>query len=344
MATYSGKQFKVLIGGQQAINFGVAHQEAASNLYEMKMESINDIDFSGGVTMTDRASAGQRVMDPSDHFADRGGGSYTWAFDYAPADSEQILQMIIRSLLETNAPTGLVHVTGNQANSAYATGGTNNYILQMNKISPDASETRFLHSAVVNEATFSMDAGTNGGRLGVSGTLYSGFRPMVSASDANSDAFETAAGGTSTAFAQTIFDCHDIKIGGTAVVCKAFSLTVRNNAVRNGYATHNTNDGEPHEYFRGGMIEVEGSITVKMDDTTVALLNAGWLDGASKAILIGDNGTTGGGSATSIFFECPTAKLTGHNVDYGSDDGMFIEIPFMGTASGSGKLVSIKLT
>ena len=80
-----------------------------------------------------------------------------------------------------------------------------------------------------------------------------------------------------------------------------------------------------------------------MDDTSVAQLPF-WLAGTSKAILVGDEGTTTGSGATNIFFEVPQAKYTGHNVDLGSEGGVFIELPFQGTATGSEKLISVKLT
>ena len=35
---------------------------------------------------------------------------------------------------------------------------------------------------------------------------------------------------------------------------------------------------------------------------------------------------------------------TGHNLDLGSEDGIFIELPFTGTATGSNKLITIKMT
>ena len=48
-------------------------------------------------------------------------------------------------------------------------------------------------------------------------------------------------------------------------------------------------------------MEITGSLTTKMDDNTVSAL-AHWLAGTSKAILVGDEGTSAGGSATKIFF------------------------------------------
>ena len=104
----------------------------------------------------------------------------------------------------------------------------------------------------------------------------------------------------------------------------------------------NSIDAEPEDYVRN-RVDVTGSINVKMDDTSVAQLPF-WLAGTSKSILVGDEGTAGGGSATDIFFEVAQAKYTGHNVDIASEEGVFIELPFQGTATGSEKLISVLLT
>ena len=90
-------------------------------------------------------------------------------------------------------------------------------------------------------------------------------------------------------------------------------------------------------------MEITGSLNAKMDDNVVAQ-QAFWLAGTSKAILVGDEGTSTGSGATKIFFEFPTVKYTGHNVDLGSEDGVFIELPFTATATGSNKLMYLKLT
>ena len=194
-----------------------------------------------------------------------------------------------------------------------------------------------MHSAVVSELTLSMDAGTNGGRLRASGTLWSGFQPNVS-----TNAVTDSSTAANTAFAFGLFDCHAIEIATTQVTAKAFSFTISHPAERVGFAIANSNDGEPQEYIRN-RLDITGSLNVKMDDTVVAQ-QAFWLAGTSKAILVGDEGTPAGGSATDIFFEFPTVKYTGHNVDLNAEDGVFIELPFTATATGTGKLMYLKLT
>ena len=337
MATYSGNQWLVYIG-RHAANQGILTQNADNALYRMNLESVNDIDFSAGITQEFIPRTGQKVFRGSDVFTTQNGGSYTWAFDYL-VDSEEILQLLLRSAMEVDGTTSLISIAGTHAHSAQYAGGqaAPDFSLQVSLVNPDASETRLLHSAVVTELTLSMDMGTNGGRLRASGTMYSGFRPTIGV-----NAVVDGSTAANTAFAFGMYDCHAVELAQTQITSKSFSVTISNPCQRVGFAIVNSIDGEPEDYVRD-RVDVTGSISVKMDDTSVAQLPF-WLAGTSKAILVGDEGTTTGSGATDIFFEVAQAKYTGHNVDLGSEGGVFIELPFQGTATGSEKLISVKLT
>lgn len=337
MATYSSNQFLCYIG-QHAAAQGTATQNSDNALFRMNLETVNDIDFSTGVTQEFLPRTGQKVFRETDVFTTQNGGFYTWSFDYL-VDSEEILQLLLRSVMEVDGTTGLISVAGSHGHSAQYVNGTSapDFSLQVTLLSPDADQTRFMHSAVVSELTLAMDMGTNGGRLRASGTMYSGFRPVV-----GTNAISDASTATNTAFSLGLHDCHAVEVAATQITSKAFSMTISNPCTRVGFVNINSNDGEPEDYVRD-RIDVTGSINVKMDDTSVAQLPF-FLNGTSKSILVGDEGTAGGGSATSIFFEIPQAKYTGHNVDLGSEGGIFIELPFQGTATGSQKLINVKLT
>ena len=336
MATYSGNQFLVYIGQHKA-NQGIFTQNNDGDLFKMNLETVNDIDFSNGVTQEFIRRTGQKVLREEDVFTTQNGGTYTWSFDWL-CDSEEILQLLIRSAMEVDGNTGLNHMTGNQAHSSqyvYATAAPD-FSLQVTIENPDASETRLLHSAVVTELTFSMDPSVNGGRLRASGTIWSGYRPVIGTNAVG------ASTGSNTARAFTIYDCHAIEVATSQVTCKAFNFTISYPASRVGFRIANSIDAEPEDYIRD-TVEVTGSITVKMDDISVAQLPF-FLAGTSKGILVGDEGTSGGGGASSIFFEMPTAKYTGHNLDIADEGGVFIELPFQAVATGTNKLLTVLLT
>jgi len=337
MATYSGNQWLVYIG-QHGANQGIYTQNGDSALYRMNLASVNDIDFSAGVTQEFIARSGQKVYRETDVFTTQNGGTYTWSFDWL-VDSEEILQLLLRSAMEVDGTTGLISIAGNIGHSTQYVynQAAPDFSLQVSLVNPDPSETRLLHSAVVTELTLSMDAGTNGGRLRASGTIWSGYRPTV-----GTNAVTDGSTATNTDFPFGIFDCHAIEVATTQITCKSFSVTISYPAERVGFKVVNSIDAESEDYMRG-RVDVTGSINVKMDDTSVAQLPF-WLAGTSKSILVGDEGTAGGGSSTDIFFEIPQAKYTGHNVDLGSEGGVFIELPFQGSATGSQKLINVKCT
>tara|TARA_R110002012_G_scaffold53962_2_gene138381 strand:+ start:1320 stop:2333 length:1014 start_codon:yes stop_codon:yes gene_type:complete len=337
MATYSNNQWLVYIG-QHTANQGILTQNADSDLHRMNLESVNDIDFSAGITQEFLPRTGQKVFREEDVFVTQNGGTYTWSFDWL-CDSEEILQLLLRSVMEVDGTTGLCQIAGDHGHSSQYAAATSSpdFSLQVTLLNPDASETRLLHSAVVTELTLSMDVGTNGGRLRASGTIWSGYRPTIGA-----NAVADSSTASNTAFAFGMHDCHAVEVATTQVTSKSFSLTISNPANRVGFRIANSIDGEPEDYVRD-RVDVTGSLMAKMDDTTVAQLPF-FLAGTSKSILVGDEGTAGGGSSSDIFFEIPQAKYTGHNLDLGSEGGVFIELPFQGTATGTQKLVTVKLT
>lgn len=325
--TYSGKQFEAYIGLTENANLGAPAVNGSDTLYKLRLPSVDDIDFTAGVQVADVERSGQRVLRPTDHIAVRGGGSYTWSFSDYAVENEAVLQLLLQLVSEDTSPDGTVEITGNQATVQYIEGETTGEYAYVVISSPDTDKDRLMHSAVLTELTLSMDSGTNGGRLMASGTFYSGFRPKIDTESTSPDA-------TAVDYTKGLFDCTTNELGGSGVILKSLSVTITNPCVRTGFDTVNAHDGEPQSYNRGEQIGVNGTIMVKMDDNSVATVDD-FLSGDSKNISVGD------GSA--IDFDIPTAKYTGHTLS--SDEaGVFIELPFIGTADGSGKLITIIAT
>ncbi len=347
MATYSGKQFKIAVGLHTS-NFGIA--TVAGTMYYLRVDSINDIDFSAGYSTAVVERTGQRVLRPTDHITaqsstNAAGGEYTWAWDNYVPENEALFHALITSVAENASPTGDNALIGTQATNTYDYNVSNNFDLALQIISPDADKGRYMYSAIVQDMTLAWDAGTNGGKLTTSGTIYSGFRPIIyDNSGVTVNATAVAQGGWNL----DLFQMDALTIGGNAVVCKAFTITISNPAKRVGHSALTEASpgsagvvfGQPEEYVRGGLVDVTGSITVKMDDNTIGLLD-NWQRATSTALVFGDHATIG--SAT-CHIGIPTAKLTGFNKDYAGEDGVFIELPFQGTADGSGSLLDYRIT
>ena len=150
--------------------------------------------------------------------------------------------------------------------------------------------------------------------------------------DANIDV--VSANATAVDYTKGFFDCTTMSIGGDDVVLNNFSVTISNPAQRVGYSTVNSISHEPSAYLRGGMIEVTGSVSAKLDDNVTDTIDD-FRDGTSVNISIGD------GSA--IDFDIPTAKYTGYT-HTNTDSGVFIDLPFKATADGSNALITIIAT
>ena len=347
MATYSGKQFKAAVGLHTS-NFGVA--SVAGTMYYMRLDEFNDIDFSGGYSAEVMERTGQRVIRPTDHItahaaANAAGGEYTWSWSNYVPENEALFHALITSVAENADPTATEAITGAAATNTYDNANANAFDLALQLISPDADKGRYMYSAIVQEMNIAWDAGTNGGKLTTSGTMYSGFRPIIyDNSGITVNATAVGSGGWNL----DLFQMDAITIGGAAVVCKAFNVNISNPAKRVGNAalteaspgSTSTVFGQPEEYMRGGLLDVTGSITVKMDDNSIGLLDS-WLRGTSTAIVFGDHATIG---TATCHIGIPTAKFTGFNKDYAAEDGVFIELPFQGTADGSGSLIDYRIT
>jgi len=322
---YSGKQYEAFISIQSD---ALGTNDVSGTLYKLRVPEVSDIDFSAGFQTADVERTGQRVLRPTDHIKVYKGGTFTWAFDGLVVENEALLQTLLQLVSEDASPSGTVSILGNQGTVAYEQGATTGEYACIVLSSPDADKDRLMHSSILQELTLSMSPADNGGLLTASGTFWSGYQPVIGAES-------TAADATAVDWSKGYFDCTTSQIGGDDVVMNNFSLTISNPATRVGYETVNSITGEPTAYMRGGQISVTGSLSAKLDDNVAQIITEDFLIGTSTNVSIGDG--------SSIDFDIPTAKYTGHT-HTNVDGGMFVDLPFMGTADGSGALVTIIAT
>ena len=322
---YSGKQYEAYVSLQTD---ALGTNDVSGTLYKMRVPEVNDIDFSNGFQTTDIQRTGQRVLRPTDHIKIYKGGTFTWAFDNLIIENEALLQLLLQLVSEDSSPAGTVAITGNQGTVAYEQGATTGEYACVVLASPDADKDRLMHSSILQELTLSMSPETNGGLLTASGTFFSGYQPVIGAEGTSADA-------TAVDYTKGFFDCTTSQVGGDDVVMSNFELTISNPATRVGYETVNSIAGEPCAYMRGGQIEVTGNVSVKLDDNVAQVITEDFLVGTSANVSIGDG--------SSIDFDIPTAKYTGHT-HTNTDSGVFVDLPFAATADGSNALVTITAT
>tara|TARA_Y100000310_G_scaffold70277_1_gene65870 strand:- start:1660 stop:2655 length:996 start_codon:yes stop_codon:yes gene_type:complete len=322
---YSGKQFEAFVSIQSD---ALGTNDVSGTLYKLRTPEVNDIDFSAGFQTADIERTGQRVLRPTDHIKVYKGGTFTWGFDNLVIESEAVIQMLLQLVSEDDSPSGTVAMTGNQGTVLYEQGATTGEYACVVISSPDESHDRLMFSSILQELTLSMDPTVNGGRLTASGTFWSGYQPVIGAESTSADA-------TSVDWTKGFFDCTTSTVGGDDVVMNKFDLTISNPATRNGYETVNSIAAEPSAYMRGGQISVTGNVSVKLDDNVAQIITEDFLAGTSVNISIGDGST--------LDFDIPTAKYTAHT-QTSAESGVFIDLPFMATADGSGALVTIDVT
>ena len=322
---YSGKQFESYVSLQSG-NLGA--NSVTGTLYKIRTPEVNDIDFSAGFQTADIERSGQRVLRPTDHIKVYKGGTFTWSFSDYVVENEAALQMLLTLATEDETPTATVTATGNQATAVYEEGAATGAYACVVISSPDADEDRLMHSAILQELTLSMNPTANGGRLTASGTFWSGYQPVIGAE-------ETGANATSSDWTKGFFDCTTSQVGGDDVVMNSFDMTISSPAARVGYETVNSIAGEPSAYMRGGQYSVTGNVSVKLDDNVAQIITEEFLAGVSANISIGDGST--------IDFDIPTAKYTGHT-HTNTESGVFVDLPWMATADGSGVLFTIIAT
>ena len=321
---YSGKQFESFVS-LQSDALGV--NDVSGTLYKIRTPEVNDIDFSAGFHSADIERVGQRILRPTDHIKIYKGGTFTWSFSDYVIESEAALQLLLQLVSEDTSPSATVQILGNQATVVYEEGASTGEYACVVISSPDADEDRLMFSSILQELTLSLDPAASGGRMTASGTFWSGYHPVIGAES-------TSPNGTTADYTQGFFDCTTMSIGGDDVVLNKFEVTISNPAQRVGYSTVNSVEGEPSAYMRGGQISVTGSVSAKLDDNVTDTI-ADFTAGTSVNISIGDG--------AAIDFDIPTAKYTGYS-HASTDAGVFVDLPFMGTADGSNALITIIAT
>ena len=315
---YSGRQFTCTIGLQdlssQAIGNSTVAMVSNSNL-NYRLTAINDIAFDAGFQTSEYSRVGRRVTSLEDYVQHYGSGSWTWAFEYL-VENEIAVQNLLNLINDGAAATTSCVIAAEPATADYSHGASAGDDRLANIIinNPETDEDRVMHNAILQDLTFSMDMGTEAGRLMASGNFMSGYKPTVGADS-------TAVATTATDFEKSLFDCTTRTVGATTTVTtSAFSVTISNPASRVGWQG---TSGEADGYVRGGKVGITGSVSVKYDSSMADLLTGYYISKTVCPITIGDG--------SDINFSIPNALLTGHNIQM-SDEGVMLEIPFIATS------------
>ena len=339
----SGREYNIIVAKQDVsasnASIGSITDPAATdyvtgtNLF-MRNATMTGINYDNAFTTSEVLRTGRRSLEDGDLIRHYGSGTWTWDFDYLVEN--QVMAQTLLSLatgIEDTSTSAIITPTvanGKEDLSHGATTADNVGYIMLNAPASAgsglASHDQCMHSAVLQSLTMSVDAGTDGGRLHMSGQFMSGYKPIV-----GNHGIDGAT--TVSDYEKSLFDAGTIEIGSHAVTCRAFSLTISNPASRVGFKS---GTGEADGYIRGGLFDITGTITVKYDADTADAL-ADWKANTAYIINLEQN--------NSFSFNVHNARMTGHNIDF-SDEGVFVEIPFRATTGTAGdtNLATIKLT
>ena len=297
-----------------------------------RVDSVGDFDYAAGFSTAEVNRGSSRAMTAEDVIQQYGTGTWTYGFDWLCENEvavQNLLSLIYDGATATTALTiPAAPVYEDLSHGIQGDTDRTAIVLIVAPVAPAGLETedKRLHSAILQELVFSVDTGTDAGRLRASGQFMSGYKPVIENSGITGAT-------TATDYEKTIYDIDTLTIGGTACTLKSFSVTISNPATRVGFQGA---AGEADGYVRGGEVSVTGTMTVKYDSAMADKIDT-WIAGTLQALVFEEG--------SSFSFSIPAAKLQGHNVDY-SQEGMFVEIPFKATsgADGATNLCVIKMT
>lgn len=322
---YSGRQFKAGISTADLSSVNLGTGTMSGTLHEMRLTSMNDIAFETGFQRTDYIRTGRRVEAQTDHINHYGSGTYTWSFDWL-CENQALMHILLQQICQVADASTQAVVSGDLATVDYSHGASaGDSVLNLVLHSPKSTEDRFMYASHVQELTISMDANTNAGRPSMSGTLMSGYKPIILSENTSFNA-------TTPDYSKTIFDCGTTTVAGDAVVLQAFSITLSNPASRIG---QRATTGETDGYVRGGNFDVTGSLTYKLDDLAMGHIDEYTAGGTANAIVVSQG--------SDLHFNIPTAVITGYTPSY-ADEGAMVDVSFKALASADAELVTIKMT
>ena len=337
---YSGREFSCIVGiadnnaSSSAGAIGAVTQDAnavSGSKVLMRVDSpVNMIDYSAAYQRSEVARSGSRTLRTEDIINHYGSGVWTWDFDWV-VDNEKGIQNLLHLMhpLHGDTITTAINYDDTISPANYAHADTTDedkcaFIIIQNPLS---TRDHYMHSAILQNLTLSMDAGTDGGRLRASGQFMSGYKPIIEENTVSADT-------SASDYSKGLFDCTTSTVGGDAAVVRSFSLTISNPASRVGYQG---SSGETDGYVRSGAFSITGSMTMKADSLQQINEDTFWKANAECAIALGDG--------SSIDFSIPTALVS--NVSYDmAEEGVFQTVDFTATSSedGGGNLAVIKLT
>lgn len=315
--TYPATTFAFYIASEATLG---TINTTASDYIQFDVNSINDVDWAGGLISDDTLKSGQRYKRDTDIFRTTSGSAWTWDFEYLASDQNAV-NLLLESISETTASP--YSSSANSEPFNYTNGETTGKKVSILIRSPRTGDDRAITGAVLTTLTVSGDAGSDGGRLKLSGQFMTGIKPTVATNATITSIEGGAATKTRVAWEKTVFDLTTKQLGGNDIVLEKFEATFNFPSVRLGWDAV----GEAQVYGRGGPATSTGNLTVKYDDNSAAALASFEAGSPLSLTLSGSNG---------FGIKFPGGIVpSGYTPDFAREEAAFVEIPFEAVGSGS---------
>jgi hypothetical protein len=333
-SNYSQSQFRLAIAEESTFGTAITTQSSFQEIY---LRDPTQIDRSDIVRDEVKHLDGQRVWAHTDIYVNEAGGTRMIPFNAVATDItlDYMLYLVMQDLASEGASTPYLKTFEWDSNTTQPDFTSNNgEFVTANLYNPATSESVALKSCIVNQLTLNWDGTNAGGRLMMQGSLWSGFRDTVGA---------TVTPGDWTAHGTDVYAnaLNTKTLDGNDIVLDNFSITLNNNAVRDGFDTNG--DAELYSLGTDGdLFSVTGSIQVKYDANSKDLIDY-WTTsphgGSAEFPLVfqwGDGSSDGTLkiSINAIFNGDPQRV-------YGTPMGTRLNLPIKGVADGTNEAVEI---
>jgi len=346
---HSGLGFELAI--QQEDTWGTAEATAGSFI-KLHLTEQPTVDRSGLIFDETVRARGARVPHQEDYFFQKAGGVVRLAFNNVIVTEtylDYLIYLVMQDLVSEGVSTPYVKTYHWDESTTFVDFSTITAItdpgiiatvLHKNAIS---GEDDILTSCILESLTLASDPGAFGGRLTASGVFFSGHgadydetgtQALTGATEPGTQ-YLSHFGGAGAA--DTAFCLNAKSLGGNDLIIGPWSITLNNFARRVG-----DTGGNAENYAIGSpMFSVEGSIDVKYDDNTKALLTS-WLTSKIALPLVLQYGEKAMPTTTDGSFSIAAEVIpTGHDRDYGNEMGVFVSVPFKGFVDGTNPLVAM---
>lgn len=319
-STYVGPEFKM--GWKEEPTFGTTTAETAA--FEQLEGAKATIDWGLFTDMTQKDN-GMRMADEANIYVSQTGGIRTITLNdiiLRHKDLAMFLYLVTQNVVEAGTTPYQKVNTLTLATTQPAFGSNEGLFVTFGIKGPQASVMPKFISCIASELTLTGDLVGADGRLRANVTLISGHTGSATANF------------TTGAWAYNATPYWDLKtillktIGSYDVVLYAFTITIKNKAVRMGNTVTGACEG-----FVLPNYEVTGSMTVKWDTNTLALIGDG-LAKTSRKIQITMGGTGVDGYFDITLNDCAFDPVP--NMEYDRPEGSAVVVPFVAHYDTSG--------